>query len=86
VAGAAWVAAVSLLTVVAWRADRLAGIGALLHVAAAALLLVGTMTGEVGGTLSLRAVAVTYVAGQALLAVGMLRRLRGATAGADLPL
>lgn len=86
VAGAAWVAAVSLLTVVAWRADRLAGIGALLHVAAAALLLVGTMMGEVGSTLSFRAVAVTYVVGQALLAVGVLRGLRRATADADLPL
>jgi hypothetical protein len=86
VAGSAWVAAVSLLTVVAWRADRLAGVGGLLHVAAAALLLVGTMTGEVGGALSLRAAAVTYVVGQALLAVGVLRGLRRATAGADLPL
>ncbi|MGI5187068.1 hypothetical protein ACQEVI_02860 [Promicromonospora sp. CA-289599] len=86
VAGSAWVAAVSLLAVVAWRADRLAGVGALLHVAAAGLLLVGTMASGVGAAVSLRAVAVTYVVGQALLAVGVLRRLRGATPGADLPL
>ncbi|MEV0951931.1 hypothetical protein [Promicromonospora sp. NPDC050249] len=86
VAGSAWVAAVSLLTVVAWRADRLAGVGGMLHVAAAALLLIGTMTGGVGATLSFRAAAVTYVVGQALLAVGVLRGLRRATADADLPL
>lgn len=86
VAGAAWVAAVSLLTVVAWRADRLAGVGALLHVATGALLLIGTMTGGIGASFSLRVVAVTYVAGQALLAVGVLRRLRRDSAGADQPL
>ncbi|WP_419706353.1 hypothetical protein [Promicromonospora sp. NFX87] len=82
VAGAAWVAAVSLLTVVAWRVDRLAGVGALLHVGAAALLLIGTMTGGVGTTLSLRAVALAYVVGQALLAVGVLRGLGDSSAGA----
>lgn len=86
VAGSAWVAAVSLLTVVAWRADRLAGVGALLHVAAGAVLLIGTTVGEVGTAVSLRVVAATYVVGQALLAAGVLRRLRRATAGADLPL
>ncbi|MEU4388905.1 hypothetical protein [Promicromonospora sp. NPDC023805] len=86
VASAAWVVAVALLTVVAWRADRLAGVGALLHVATAGLLLIGTMTGGIGASISLRVVALTYVVGQALLAVGVLHRLRRATAGADLPL
>lgn len=85
-AGSAWVAAVSLLTVVAWRADRLAGVGALLHVAAAALALIWTMSGAVGASVSLRVVAVVYIVGQALLAAGVLRRLRRATAGADLSL
>ncbi|MFD6142249.1 hypothetical protein [Promicromonospora sp. NPDC060271] len=85
-AGAAWVAAVSLLTVAAWRADRLAGIGALLHVAAAAMLLVVTTAGGVGTAIGLRAVVVTYVVGQALLAAGVLRRLQGVPAGADRPL
>jgi hypothetical protein len=82
VAGSAWCAAVSLLTVVAWRADRFAGVGALLHVATAALLLIGPITGG-AGTVSLRAAAVTYVVGQALLAAGVLCRLRRTSAGAD---
>jgi hypothetical protein len=86
VAGSAWLAAVSLLAVVAWRADRLACVGALLHVAAAALLLTWTMSGVVGAGVSLRVVAVVYVVGQALLAAGVLRRLQGASAGVDQPL
>jgi hypothetical protein len=86
VAASAWVVAVSLLTVVAWQADRHASVGALLHVAAAALLLVGSMTGGAGTAGSLRAVAVIYVVGQALLAVGVLRRLQRASEGPDHPL
>jgi hypothetical protein len=85
-AGSAWVAAVSLLTVVAWRADRLAGVSALLHVAAAALFLAWTMTGGVGAGVGLRAGVVAYVVGQDLLAAGVLRGLRRATAGVERPL
>jgi hypothetical protein len=83
VVSSAWSVAVSLLAVVAWRADRLAGIGALLHVAAAALLLTWTMWGEVGAGVSLRVVAVVYVVGQALLAAGVLRRLQRMSVGVD---
>jgi hypothetical protein len=84
-AGVAWCAAVSLLAVVAWRADRLAGIGALLHVATALVLLIATFTGE-AGIVGLRVAAVTYVVGQALLAAGVLRTLHRGAAAADRPL
>jgi hypothetical protein len=80
VAGSAWCVAVSLLAVVAWRADRLAGVGALIHVATGALLIV-TILGT--GTVGFRAAAVTYVVGQALLAAGVLRKLHRTSAGAD---
>lgn len=84
-AGSAWCAAVTILAVVAWRVDRLAGIGALLHVATALLLPVAAMGWGVGPD-SLRLSAVTYIVGQALLAAGVLRRLRRTTADADRPL
>ncbi|WP_157236758.1 hypothetical protein [Promicromonospora sukumoe] len=73
---AAWCVAVAFLTVAAWRVDRLAGIGALLVVAAAAFLPVGLFVGEAGiYVFALRLTPVVYVAGQALLAAGVLRGL-----------
>lgn len=73
---AAWCAAVVFLTVAAWRVDRLAGVGALLLVATAVLLPAGLFVGEAGLYLAtLRVAPVVYVAGQALLAAGLLRGL-----------
>ncbi|MFE7509153.1 hypothetical protein [Promicromonospora sp. NPDC057488] len=75
-AGAAWCLAVAVLAVAAWRVDRLAGIGAPLLVAAVAFLPVGMVVGGAGAYLSaFRVLPVVYVAGQALLAAGLLRSL-----------
>jgi len=76
----AWVAAVVLLTVVAWRADRLAGIGALLYIVSAVLLVVLVIL--LGGDdFVARAGTATYVVGQSFLAAGVLRKLHRTTAG-----
>ncbi|MFI8523212.1 hypothetical protein ACIGB8_02120 [Promicromonospora sukumoe] len=77
-AGAAWCVAVAFLAVAAWRVDRLAGTGALLHVATAVLAAAGLLVGDSEGVYQavLRLSAVVYVAGQALLATGLLRSLR----------
>lgn len=77
-AGAAWCVAVAFLAAAAWRVDRLAGTGALLHVGTAVLVAAGLLVGDSEGlyqTVS-RLSAVVYVAGQALLAAGLLRTLR----------
>ncbi|MFD7025540.1 hypothetical protein [Promicromonospora sukumoe] len=84
-AGAAWCVAVAFLAVAAWRVDRLAGAGALLHVGTAVLAAAGFLVGDSEGLYQavLRLSAVVYVAGQALLAAGLLRTLRRTPEDAD---
>ncbi|MGW2094895.1 hypothetical protein [Promicromonospora sukumoe] len=84
-AGVAWCFAVAFLAVAAWRVDRLGGIGALLHVATAVLVAAGLVVGDAEGVYLavLRLTALVYVAGQALLAAGLLRALGRTPEDAD---